>query len=184
MPVDSSSTTDSQIERRRRLQADALQRVEAGEIRAVAGLHVGAAAAIEPVALDHRIEGPVRPLIFGPGRHHVDMRLQDQRAARLTARMVDADHDRRVGMLLGEGRAARMGRDRGAVHLEAVHGEAALLQRPEDEVLAGMLLATQRGKADQLLREGDLLGEARLDGGKDLVAKRGIERHGLSLRQK
>jgi hypothetical protein len=120
----------------------------------------------------------MRPLVDRAGRYDVDMCLQDQRAAGLRARMMDADDDRRVGMRIGEGRAAGVGRDRRPVHRKAVHGETALLQRPEDEVLAGVLLAPQRGKPDQLLGEGDLLGKAGLDGGEDLVTEGGIERHG------
>src|SRR5215208_7859522 len=70
-----------------------------------------------------------------------------------------------------------MALDRRPVHREPVHGKAALAQRPEHEILDRMLLAAQRAEADELLREGDLLDEAGLDRGDDVVAKGGIEGH-------
>ena len=50
-------------------------------------------------------------------------------------------------------------------------------KRAEDEILDRMLLAAQRAEADELLRESDLLDEAGLDRGDDVVAKGGIEGH-------
>src|SRR5215208_6258396 len=70
-----------------------------------------------------------------------------------------------------------MALDRRPVHREPVHGKAALAQRPEHEILDRMLLAAQRAEADELLRESDLLDEAGLDRGDDVVAKGGIEGH-------
>ena len=79
------------------------------------------------------------------------MRLQDQRAAGLLARPVDADDDRRVGMLC---RTTARRRDGAAialaVHREPVHREAALAQRAEHEILHRVLGAPHGGKADHL----------------------------------
>ena len=108
------------------LEADAAERVEGEEVGGVPGLHVGPAAAVEPVALDRGLEGRVGPEVGGAGRHHVDMGLEDERAAALLARAVDADDDRGLGMLVRDRRAAGMAADRLAVHGEAVHGVAAL----------------------------------------------------------
>lgn len=168
------------IDRRRRLQADAPERVEAGQVRSGPGLHVGAAAAIHPVAFDHRVERGVGPLVARPGRNHVDMGLEDERASPLFARTMDADDDRSLGMAVGEGRTARMGRNRLPVHREAFHGEAAVLHRPEDEILDGMLLPARRGEADEILRVANLFVEALIDGSENPVAQGRVEGHACS----
>ena len=126
------------------LQADAAQRVEREDVRRSARLHVGAAAAIHPVAVDSRLEGRLAPHVLRSGRHDVDVRLQDQRAAVLLARPMDADDDRRVGVLRREPRAAGVALDRGAVHGEAVHRVAARAQRAEHVVLQRVLLPAVR----------------------------------------
>src|SRR5215208_4683155 len=76
-----------------------------------------------------------------------------------------------------------MALDRRPVHREPVHGKAALAQGAEDEILDRMLLAAQRAEADELPRESDLLDEAGLDRGDDVVAKGGIEGHALRDRE-
>jgi hypothetical protein len=108
------------------------------------------------------------------------MRLQDERASGLLLRPVDADHDRRIGMLLGEFRPAGVARDRVPVHREPLHREAEIAQRAEDEVLDGVLRTAQRGEADQRLGEFDLLGEAVADGCDDAVAQSGFQAHSAS----
>src|SRR5437660_1292286 len=112
----------------------------------------------------------MRPHVVRAFRHDVDMRLQDQRAALFLAWAMNADDDRRFGVLLGKRRAAGVARDRLAVHGEALHGVTALAQRAKDEILDRMLLATQGAEAHELLREGDLVGESLLDGSDDAVA--------------
>mgnify|MGYP007082239103 CR=1 FL=1 len=91
------------------------------------------------------------------------MMLQDQRAADLLPRMVDADHDRGAGMVVGKRRAALMRGQRGLVHVEAVHAKAALGQIAMHEVLDGEFLAPLRGETDQLLRIGQLFVETVID---------------------
>ncbi len=101
------------------LEPDAAERVEGEQVGGMPRLHVGAAAAIEPVALHHRREGRVGPEVGGARRHHVDMGLEDQRAPPLLPRPVDADDDRRLGMLRREPGAARMRLDLRPVHRES-----------------------------------------------------------------
>ncbi len=161
----------------RRLEPDAAERVEGEQVGGVPRLHVGAAAAVEPVALHHRLEGRVCPEVGGACRHHVDMGLEDQRAPPLLPRPVDADDDRRLGMLGTELGAARMRLDLRPVHREAVHGVAALAEGAEDEVLDRLLLAAGRGEAHQRLRVGDLRGKILGDCGDDAVAQGGIQGH-------
>jgi hypothetical protein len=98
------------------------------------------------------------------------MGLKDERAALFFARPVDADDDRRVRVRGGEFRPAGMPFDGGPIHGEAVHGVAARAKLLEHEILDRVLLAAQRGEPDKALREGDLLGESRLDRGGDLLA--------------
>jgi hypothetical protein len=92
----------------------------------VSGFHVGAAAAVEPVTFDHRLERRMRPHIVRPFRDDIDMRLQDQRAALLLARAMNADDDRRLRMFVRERRAAGMTSDGLAIHGETLHRVAAL----------------------------------------------------------
>ena len=177
LPVDSSSTTDCSVTVAARLQADAAERVEGVKVRGVPRLHVGPAAAVEPVALDRGLERRPRPEVGGAGRHHVHMGLEDEGAPPLLPGPVDGDDDRGLGMLVRDGRAAGMATDRLRVHREAVHGVAALAPGPEDVVLDGVLLAAERGEADEVLGEGDLVGEAVLDGSGDALGERVVEGH-------
>ncbi len=165
------------VERGGRLQADAGERIKREHVGRRADLHVRPAAPVEPVALDDGIEGRMRPHVGGARRHHVGVRLQDQRAAGFLARVVDADHDRGRGMLGRPGRAAGMPLDRLAVHGEAIHGVASAGQCLEYEILHRVLGTAGRGEADQSLREGDLVVETLRHGGDDLVAELRIERH-------
>ena len=164
------------------LEPDAAKRAEAEEVRGRPRLHGRPAAPEEPIAADDRIEGRRAPHVRGARGHDVDMRLQDQRAARLLAGAMDADDDRRLGMLRRPGAGARMAGERLAVHREALHGEAAGAELAEEVILDRVLLAADRGEADQVLREGDLRGETLRDGSGDAVGKGGVERHRMSGR--
>ena len=101
------------------------------------------AAAVHPVALDLARKWRVRPHVVQTLGDHVEMRLQDQRAARLATRAVDADDDGRVRMILGYFRTTGMGGNRLVVHLEPVHGIAATLQLTEQEILKTVFVPAQ-----------------------------------------
>ena len=117
------------------------------------------------------------PHVVRAGRHDIDMGLQDQRTAFFLARMMHADDDRRLRMLFGPGRSARMIGDGRAIHRKTVHRVAAFTQRAEDEILAGVLGAAHALEAHEFLREGDLVGKARIDGGQNFFAQCGVEGH-------
>jgi hypothetical protein len=110
------------------------------------------------------------------------MALHDQRAARLLARIMRADDDRRRRMQLVPRAGAGMRCKCCAVHLEALHLVAARLHGAEHEVLHRVLIAARGDVADHVLRELDLGIEALVDGGDDVVAEFGIEGHGESFR--
>src|SRR6266567_8568869 len=105
------------------------------------------------------------------------MRLQDQASARLSSRAMDADHDRRLRVRFRKSRSAGMTRDRVAIHLEALHGEAVLAIGPEHEILHGVLGAALRGRTDQRLGEFDLLDEPLTHRAQDAVAQAGLDAH-------
>src|SRR3954454_13232712 len=105
------------------------------------------------------------------------MSLEDQTASGLALRMMDADHDRSVGMFCGEPGGAGMPLDRGPVHGEAVEREAFVPQRTKHEVLNGVLRAANRGKANQRFGEFGLLGEAFLDRRDDPLTQIMIDHH-------
>ncbi len=88
----------------------------------------------------------------------------------LVARTVDADDDRRLRMLVRKSRAPGVTRNGVAIHAEALHGVAAVAQRPEDEVLDRVLVAAQGTEPHEVLRVCDLLGKALLDRGDDACA--------------
>ena len=49
-----------------------------------AGLHIARAAAVDPIALAHRLERRVRPQFLGGRRHDVDVAVEDERAPAAT----------------------------------------------------------------------------------------------------
>jgi hypothetical protein len=145
------------------LVAQALQGIEREDVGREPRLHVAAAPAIEPAALDPRLEGRVAPHRGGPRRHDVDMAVEDEGAAFLFLWMMAADDV--DGVFIGDRdrRKARMALDRADLDREAIHPIAALLERAIDEGLGGVLLAPQGRMADELLDEGDLIVEAGFD---------------------
>ena len=56
------------------------------------------------------------------------------------------------------------------IHGKALHGVAAITQRPEDEVLDRVLIAAQRPETHEFLRVGDLRGKALVDRSDDAGA--------------
>jgi hypothetical protein len=164
-----------QIDGRCGLQADTAQRVERVEIGGMASLHVAAAAAKQPIALDHRIERRMRPHVRRTRRHDVDVRLQDERTADLSAWAMDADDDRRGRMGFAEPAGAGMALERLAVHLETLHRQAPRAEGLEHEILDRVLRSSRRGEANEFLGVGDLLGEAGVDRGLDFFRQRGGE---------
>ena len=83
-------------------------------------------------------------------------------------------------MLLGDFRPARVARDRGPVHREPLHRETEIAQRAKDEVLDGVLGATQRREADQGFCEFDLLGKVVIHRCDDAIAQSGFKLHSVS----
>ncbi|MNS70685.1 hypothetical protein D3C72_1040320 [compost metagenome] len=92
------------------------------------------------------------------------MSVQDKRAPGLYLGPVGADHIERVFVRHGDRAEPRMRADVLHVDLPAVHGKAALAHRFVQEVLRGVLLLAQRGKAHQILRESQLRIEVRVNG--------------------
>jgi hypothetical protein len=80
-------------------------------------------------------------------------------------------------MFVGKRRAARMPLDGVLIHLEAVHGVATITKCAKNEILHGVLRTACGWKADEILREGDLLVESLVDGRDDAVANARVERH-------
>ena len=107
------------------------------------------------------------------------MRLENQRASPFLAGTMDADHDRRRRMDVAELPAAGVAFDRLTLHREPFHGEAARAERAEHEVLDRMLGPANRRETHQLLRVGDLLGEAGLDRSDDRIARTSASREGV-----
>jgi hypothetical protein len=160
-----------------RLQARPAQRIERENIGSMADLHVRTATTVKPIAFDNRIERRMRPHCRWPRRDDIDMRLQDQRPSPLLAGAMDSDDNRRPGMFVGEWRAARMPPDGILIHLEAIHGVTAVTQRAKDKILHGVLRTARGWKADEILREGNLLAKSLVDKRDDAIANIGIKRH-------
>jgi hypothetical protein len=105
----------------------------------------------------------MRPHVQRTGRHDVDVRLQDERTTDLSARAMDADHDRRGRMGFAEPASAGMAFERLAVHLETFHRQTPRAEGLEHEVLDRVLRPSRRREANELLDVGDLLSEAGVD---------------------
>ena len=70
---------------------DASQRVEGGDAAGKACLHVGRAAAVEPVAIAPGLERRRRPHIEWSRGHHIDMAVEDERTALRIVNAMAAD---------------------------------------------------------------------------------------------
>ncbi len=153
------------------------------------GLHVGRAATVHPAVDDGRVPRRAAPHVDRSGRHHVDVSVQDERAAGLLFGTIGAHHVEGVFVRHGHRAEAGMRLDVAHVDLPAVHGEAARAHRFEQEVLRRVFLFAQRRKAHQILGEGELGVEPGIDGLQDAAGlffgKRrrggGLLRHRVSL---
>src|SRR5436309_3127906 len=105
------------------------------------------------------------------------MRLQDQAASTLLARAVNADDDRRIGMLRRILRPARMSFYSALIHAEAIDSEPMIPIGTEYEVLDGVLGASNRFEADQCFCVLELLFEAAFDRLDDLLPEIARGRH-------
>ena len=77
-------------------------------------------------------------------------------------------------------RSARMPGEGGVLHREDVDRHAAPAKFARHEILYRVLVAAGRGKAHQLLGEGDLVGEANGGGGSYALAEVGVDGHDVS----
>ena len=166
------------VDGRGRLQADAAQRVEGEQVGGVAGLHVARrrGRSSQSPSID-RLEGRMRPHV-GAGRsarrRHAPAGSASGRSrsrgrwmpTTIGACECSARERRAAGMALDRGRGPwRSGPWRSRDRASARNTKSWIAcSAPRSEA-----------EADQLLREGDLLVEAGLDGGEDVVAKGGIE---------
>jgi hypothetical protein len=160
-----------------RLQTGAAKRIQRENIGGMTDFHVRTAATVEPIAIDDRFEWRMAPHRGGPCRDHVNMCLEDQRPSFLLTRTMNSDNDRRARMLIGEWRAARVPLDGLLIHLEPVHGIAAVTKRAKNEILNGVLRTAYGWKADEILREGYLLTKSLTDRRDDAVTNAGVDRH-------
>jgi hypothetical protein len=113
---------------RRRLPAQALQRLQGHRVGHDAGLHVVGPAAVQPVAVDPGLEGRPRPQLLGAHRHHVDVAVEDQRASAHRARLVHADHVDAAVVGHDGRRIARVVLQPGLVDDELAHVQAQRLE--------------------------------------------------------
>ena len=164
------------IDRGRRLVAEPFEGVEREDIGGKPRLHVAAAAPVKPVAVDARREGRIRPHVKRTGRDHVDVAIQDERAALLFFRPMGSNHVERIVVAHLNRRKPWMVLDLVHVNHPTVHRVSPLGEGAIDEVLGGVLLPSERGKADQLLGECNLALEAIVDGFEDPGRQGVIER--------
>ena len=120
-----------------------------------ASLHVAGAAAIHPAIADHGIEGRMRPHVERAGRDDIDMALQDQGTACLAARAMDANNDRRRGMLGRKRTAAGMSENLATIHGEDIDCQSSRPHLARHQVLRGVLIAARRGAAHQIGGQGE-----------------------------
>ncbi len=122
---------------RRRLVAQALQRAHRHRVGHDAGLHVVGAAPVQPVAVDPGLEGRARPQPLGADRHHVDVAVENQRAAAHRAfRVVHADDVAPTFVRDDRRRVARVAPQFVFVDRELAHGQAQRLELPRHQGLA------------------------------------------------
>ena len=159
------------IDRRGRAIADAGQCIERGEIGDAAGLHVAGAAAIHPAIADDRIERRMRPHVERSRRHDIDMALQDERAAGLAARAMNADDDRCGGMFGRERTAAGMGKDLAAIHGKDIDGKPSRPHLARHQILRGVLMPARRRAAHEIGGQRNLSLKAIIDRLLDAHAK-------------
>ncbi|MPL60859.1 hypothetical protein SDC9_06421 [bioreactor metagenome] len=158
----------------RRLQPERAQRIEREEVRGEPGLHVARAAAVKPAVLDAGREGRGAPHLLGACRHHIDMAVQDQRAALAAAAAMAADDV--PGVLIGgeHGREAGLVADLVKRDLPAVDGKATGGHLICHEGLRALLVAAGRGMRGQFAQEVDLALEERVDRREDAGGKVGV----------
>ena len=137
-----------QLEGRARRHAERPQRPHGADDGGEARLHVGGAAAVQPVAVAGGAERRRPPEVRLLGRHDVDVAVEDERAP-------DGVHARRraprrddVALALdvpGEGRVRRVGAQRGGVERDVDRLEPRGRVRLRHHGLPGLLLAEHRG---------------------------------------
>ncbi len=166
-----------QIDRRRRLQADAAERIERRRHGRMADLHVRPAAAVDPVPFDHRIERRMRPHV---GRavgttSTWDCRISERPVSsrgRWMATTIGASECSGENFEPPDAARSPPGPWRSAPWRNRAPS------RSEHEILDRMLLSPQRREADQLLRMRDLRRESLLDGAEDAGGEVRGEGHG------
>ena len=163
--------------RRGRAAAQALHGPEGGDGGGDARLHVARAATVQAVAVDARLEWRRRPELLHPHRHHVDVAVEDQRAAAaLRARPVRAD-DVVVAVPAAHGRriAGQM-REFIGPHRDAQRLQSHALEQALQVVLCAGLLSQQAGKAHQRGEQTHQFVAGRIHGGQQFLLERGIGR--------
>ena len=147
-----------QIDRGGRLQADRLQRPEGVQPGDDAGLHVGRAAPVEPVALDARRKGRRGPHRVVADRHHIDMPVENQRSALDLARPVNAHHIRATVVGDDRRRPSLVLLEFGLVDVEALDRQPHAAHAIGHPVLCAGFRAEQRGQGDEFGQHRDGIG--------------------------
>ena len=157
------------------LDACALEGIEGVEVDAQAGLHVAGATTMHPTVDQSGFIRLERPQIERAGGHDIDMAVEDEAFARGLPRAMGAHDVDGVVVVDGDRREAWMILDRLDVDGPAVHGKAAGAHGFKHEILGRVFLAVLGGMAHQVLGEGDLVVEAFIDGGQNVIGKFAVE---------
>jgi hypothetical protein len=173
-----------QVDAGRGLQAQPPQRIHGEDVCGEPGLHVCAATAVEPIALDAGLVGRRLPERLWADGNDIDVTVQDQRTPLLLLGSMRADHVDCVVVAHVDWRETGVVLDLGHVDRPAVHLVAALPKCFVDEVLGGVLVTALRGVANQILGEANLFLEAARDGIDDPSREIRVERRGLPFRHR
>ena len=150
-------------------EAEALQAAHRADHRRQPRLHVAGAAPVHPLPLDARVVGVAAPQRDRLRADDVDVPVEDQRAAVGGAgRLPVGEH---VGLLRdvpAERRAGGMALERGGVERHVERLEAERDEGAAHDLLAGRLLAEQRGRRDELRQQLGHRGRLGRDRGEDL----------------
>ncbi len=147
----------------RRHVAKRAERPQREDVQDQPGFHVARAATVHPAVLDVGVVGVARPHLVRPLGHHVDVTVQDQRAALRIARPPGADHVPGIVIVQRMRRVARQVLEVVDLDLPAVDAEPVLLEQARHHVLGRRFLETGGGDPDQIGQHVRLIVEAAID---------------------